>query len=144
VGKIRVLLADDNQAVREELPKLLEEHGDIEIIGAAENGRTAVEMANASSPDVIVMDVKMPELDGITATRMIHANHPDIRVIMLSIYEKTDYLSECLEAGASTYMVKSTEIDSLANEIRRIFHEEETETTDPIKLAENGKAGDLT
>jgi DNA-binding NarL/FixJ family response regulator len=131
--KIRVLLADDNQAVREELPKLLEEHGDIEIVGAADTGRAAVEMADTVSPDVIVMDVKMPELDGITATKMIHGNHPDIRVIVLSIYDKTEYMHASLEAGASTYMVKSTEIDSLANEIRRIFHEEETEVGERAK-----------
>ncbi len=131
--KIRVMLADDNQTVREELPKLLEEHDYIEIVGAADTGRAAVEMAAAASPDVIVMDVKMPELDGITATKMIHANHPDIRVIVLSIYDKTEYMDASLEAGASTYMVKSTEIDSLANEIRRVFEE------DKPKVAEREK-----
>lgn len=122
--KIRVLLADDNQSVREELPKLLEIDGDIEVIGAADNGREAVEMADLSSPDVVVMDVKMPELDGITATKMIREDHPGIRVIVLSIYDKMEYMNASLEAGASNYMVKSIEIDSLANEIRRVFRDE--------------------
>lgn len=128
--KIRVLLADDNEAVREELPKLLEKDGDIEIVGAAKNGREAVEFACTSSPDVMVMDVKMPELDGISATKIICTDHPDIRVIVMSIYDKAEYLNASLRAGASNYIVKSIEIDSLANEIRRVFHDEKPKVTE--------------
>lgn len=128
--KIRVLVADDNAVVREELPKLLEMDGDIEIVGAASNGREAVEMAEASSPDVVVMDVKMPELDGITATKVIRTANPAVRVIMLSIYDTAEYVDASLEAGASNYMVKSTEVDTLANEIRRIANDQEIEAVE--------------
>lgn len=124
LDKIRVLIADDNVAVREELPKLLEMDGDIEVIGAAENGRAAVDIAAARLPDVVVMDVKMPELDGITATKAIRAANPEVRVIMLSNYDKDEYLATSLEAGAVNYVVKDVEIDTLANAIRRAFQEE--------------------
>lgn len=125
-----MLVADDNAVVREELPKLLEIDGDIEIVGAASNGREAIAMAEASSPDVIIMDVKMPELDGIAATKVIRTANPAVRVIMLSIFDTAEYVDASLEAGASNYMVKSTEVDTLANEIRRIANDQEIEAVE--------------
>lgn len=125
-----MLVADDNAVVREELPKLLEIDGDIEIVGAASNGREAIAMAEVSSPDVIIMDVKMPELDGIAATKVIRTANPAVRVIMLSIFDTAEYVDASLEAGASNYMVKSTEVDTLANEIRRIANDQEIEAVE--------------
>lgn len=120
---IRVMVADDNPAVREEMPQLLAADGDIEVIGTVENGQDAVDLARRVLPDVVVMDVKMPILDGITATKMIKSVSPETRVVMLSIYDKAQYMKVSMEAGASAYIIKNTEIDTLANAIRRAFHE---------------------
>jgi DNA-binding NarL/FixJ family response regulator len=118
--KIRVLVADDNVTVLEELPELLEADGDITVVATAGNGWEAVSGARQFTPDVIVMDVKMPLLDGISATKMIKAARPEIGVIMLSIFDNKQYLKDSVSAGAEGYVVKSAATDELIEMIRRV------------------------
>ena len=118
-GKIRVLLADDHLVMRQGLAALLGEHEDIVVIGQADNGRQAVDLAAQLAPDVILMDFSMPLMDGLEATRLIHAELPNIRIIGLSMYEEADRAEAMLQAGASAYYTKSGDPDQLLAEIRK-------------------------
>jgi DNA-binding NarL/FixJ family response regulator len=104
---IRVVLADDHQMMREGLRLILGHEPAVEVVGEAENGREALEMATALAPDVIVMDIGMQDLNGIEATRQIKARHSEIKVIGLSMYTDKRYVLGMLEAGASGYLLKS-------------------------------------
>jgi len=104
---IRVLLADDHAVMREGLAGLLGEEPDIEVVGEAPDGKEAVRLATALLPDVVLMDVSMPGLDGVEATRAIRKDHPDIRVIGLSTYEEAERAQTMRDAGADCYLTKS-------------------------------------
>jgi DNA-binding NarL/FixJ family response regulator len=117
---IRVLLADDHTVVRQGLKVLLTSGGDIEIVGEAENGRQAVQMAQQLSPDVTVIDVAMPVLNGLDATRQIRRSAPTTKVLILSSYSEDDYVQEAMDAGASGYLVKQTAANELVKAIRAV------------------------
>jgi len=117
---IRIILADDHAIVREGFRALLEKHADIEVVAEAENGRTAVELAVKLRPDVVVMDIVMPVLNGIEATRQITAKAPGVRVIALSMRADRRYVTEMLKAGASGYLVKSSVFSELERGIRAV------------------------
>jgi two-component system, NarL family, response regulator NreC len=104
--KIRVLLADDHAVVRAGFRMILAAQSNIEIIGEASNGREAVEMAERSQPDVVVMDVTMPELNGIEATRRLGQSTPRTRILALSMHKDSVYVREILKAGARGYLLK--------------------------------------
>jgi CheY-like chemotaxis protein len=104
---VQVLLADDHAVMREGLRQLLEMEPDIRIVGEAVDGEAAVEMAHRLLPDVILMDIDMPKLDGVGATRLIHGDHPDIRVVGLSMFEDKERAQAMSEAGAVRYLSKS-------------------------------------
>ena len=104
--KIRVLLADDHAVVRAGFRMILAAQSNIEIIGEASNGREAVEMAEKSQPDVVVMDVTMPELNGIEATRRLAQSTPRARILALSMHKDSVYVREILKAGARGYLLK--------------------------------------
>lgn len=114
----RVLIADDHQIVREGLRSLLEKEPEIEVVGDAEDGRTAVRMARELTPDVIIMDVSMPDLNGIEATRQIIAEFPRVKIIALSMYDDRRFVLNMLKAGAKGYMVKDSASKDLAKAIR--------------------------
>jgi len=114
----RVLLADDHRILRQGLRSLLSAQEDFEIIGEADDGRTAVEMAERLSPHVIVMDIGMPDLNGIDATRQIIARMPSVRVIALSAYADRRLIAEVLKAGASGYLLKESAFEELTEAIR--------------------------
>lgn len=116
--KIRVLLVDDHTVVRQGLSTMLNLHSDVEVIGEAANGEEAVEKARELQPDVILMDISMPKMDGIEATRIIKSEFPQIRIIGLSMHEKQDQAARMIEAGASPYCTKDGETDKLLTEIR--------------------------
>jgi DNA-binding NarL/FixJ family response regulator len=118
--KIRVLLADDHAVVRQGLRALLEAEGDIAVIAEAENGRQAVSETKKCLPDVVVMDVAMPGLNGCEATRQIVRNVPSARVLVLTSYGDEDYVTQLLEAGASGYLVKRTAAADLLKAIREV------------------------
>jgi len=117
-GKVRVLLADDQRILRAGLARLLQDQADIEVIGEAVDGVMAIEMARNLHPDVIVMDVTMPRLNGIEATRRIAAEMPEIRVIGLSFHEEEDMARQMHKAGAAAYLTKGGPADALIAAIR--------------------------
>src|SRR4051812_2264157 len=114
----RVLLADDHRILRQGLRSLLSAQPDFEIVAEAEDGRTAVEMAERLSPHVIVMDIGMPDLNGVDATRQIVTKMPSVRVIALSAYADRRLIAEVLKAGASGYLLKESAFEELVEAIR--------------------------
>jgi PAS domain S-box-containing protein len=117
-GKIRLLLADDHAAVREGLASLLGQEADFEIVGQASDGLEALELAGKLFPDVILMDISMPGMNGIDATRVIHEQHPDIRIIGLSLYQEEERAEGMLDSGAVFYLTKSSPPANLKAAIR--------------------------
>lgn len=119
---IRVLLVDDHSVVRAGLRSVLTATPDITVIGEAGNGREAVDEVRRLNPDVVVMDLSMPDLDGIAATKEIVASGTNARVLMLSMHAEEDYLVPAMEAGASGYLVKTQADRELVNAVRGIAH----------------------
>ncbi len=117
---IRILLADDHEIMREGLCALLRKDSDMEVLGQANDGRIAVEMARKLSPDVVIMDVGMPNLNGIDATRQMRSEHPGIKVMALSTHSGRSMVAKMLKAGAAGYMLKESAFTELLNGIRAI------------------------
>lgn len=117
---IRVLLADDQALIRAGFRVLLEAAGDIEVVGEAVNGEQAVALARAKRPDVILMDIRMPEVDGLEATRRIAADGDlaGVRVVILTTFETDDYVYQALRAGAGGFLVKDAEPEDLIRAVR--------------------------
>jgi DNA-binding NarL/FixJ family response regulator len=118
--RIRILLADDHAVVRQGFKMILAEQPDMEISGEAANGREAVELAEKTKPDVVVMDVAMPELNGIEATRRLAASVPRTRVLALSMHKDSVYVREILRAGARGYLLKDAPAQDLLAAIRAV------------------------
>jgi two-component system NarL family response regulator len=118
--KTRVLLADDHPVLREALVHILQREKDIEVIGQANSGREAVEMSRDMLPDVTIMDIGMPDLNGVGATARIVARHPAIRVIALSAYTDRRFVSEMFKAGATGYVTKNAASTELLRAIRSV------------------------
>jgi DNA-binding NarL/FixJ family response regulator len=118
--KTRIVLAEDHKIVREGTRQLLGQAADMEIVGEAADGLEAVRLASELRPDVVVMDVRMPKMNGIEATRTIAASNPEIRVLILSAYDDDSYVFPLLEAGASGYLLKTTGGAELAEAIRMV------------------------
>ena len=118
--RIRVLLADDHAILRDGLRALLEENEDIEIVGQAADGLETVHMARQLQPDVVVMDIGMPRLNGLEAIRRIHKIDPEIRVLILSQHEDCDHILDAVWAGASGYLLKRVAGTELAGGIRSV------------------------
>ena len=119
---IRVLLADDHRVLRAGLRAVLGTARDISVVGEASNGKEAVAMAAELRPDVVVMDLAMPELDGIAATKEIIAANRDIKVLVLSMHAEQEHLVPVMEAGASGYVLKTEADRELVNAIRAVAH----------------------
>jgi len=116
----RVLIADDDDLMRAGLVELLTADSEIEIIGEAATGREAVERARRLAPDVVLMDVRMPDLDGIAATRELSRAAPDARVLILTTFEQNDYVFSALRAGASGFLLKRTRPEELIAAVHTI------------------------
>jgi len=116
--KIRVVLADDHTVVRQGLRALLMSEEDIEIVGEADNGRQAVLLVKKVLPDVVVMDIAMPQLNGLEATRQITRSAPSVKVLVLSSYSDDEYVQQLTEAGAAGYLIKQTAANDLLKAIR--------------------------
>jgi two-component system, NarL family, response regulator NreC len=119
--KTRILIADDHKIIRDGLRALLEKQGDMEVIAEAEDGISAVKGALKASPDVVIMDIGMPGLNGIEATRQVVAGNRNIRVIALSMHTDRRFVLEMLEAGASGYLLKESAFEELASSIRTVM-----------------------
>jgi len=118
--RIRVLLADDHMIVREGLRTLLEAEGDFEVVGEAQTGRQAVQLTKKLRPDVVVMDIAMPLLNGLEATRRIVKDVPAARVLILSAHGDDEYVRQVVLLGAAGYLLKQTSADVLGRAIREI------------------------
>lgn len=118
--KIRILLADDHSIVRQGFKMILDAQSDMEVVGEAANGRQAIEMAEQLRPDIVVMDVAMPELNGVEATRRLTALSPHSRVLALSMHKDSTYVREILRAGARGYLLKDSFDTDLLAAVRAI------------------------
>lgn len=117
---IRVLLVDDQSIIREGLRSLLQAKQDIEVVGEAENGKLAVEQALTLQPDVVLMDVRMPIMDGVAATRNLQQKAPNIKVLVLTTFDDDDYITQAMKFGAKGYLLKDTPSEELAQAIRAV------------------------
>jgi two-component system response regulator NreC len=117
---IRVLIADDHTIVRSGLNMLLSSEADIEVVGEATDGAVAVEMAKEMHPDIVLMDIGMPGLNGYEATRLIRRTVPDVKILVLTMHRSDEYFFQMLEAGASGYILKGAETIDLINAVRSV------------------------
>ena len=115
---IRVILADDQELIRESLSFVLNAQADIDMVGIATNGREAIELVRREKPDVVLMDIRMPEVDGVECTRLIKEAYPQIRVIILTTFDDDEYVFGALRYGASGYLLKGVSVAELANAVR--------------------------
>ncbi len=118
--RIRILLADDHAVVRQGFKMILSAHADMDIVGEAGNGREAIQLAEELRPDVVVMDVAMPELNGIEATRRLASSLPHTRVLALSMHKDSVYVREILRAGARGYLLKDAPAGDLVSAVRAV------------------------
>jgi DNA-binding NarL/FixJ family response regulator len=117
---IRILLSDDHKMVRKGLSAVLQTEKDMEVVGEASNGREALELARQCKPDVVIMDIAMPDMSGIEATRAIKAELPATRVIALSMYERREYVRQAIKAGADGYLLKTDAPEELIAAVRKL------------------------
>jgi DNA-binding NarL/FixJ family response regulator len=117
---IKVLLVDDQSIVREGLASLLQTQSDIEIIGEAENGQLAVERSLKLQPDIVLMDIRMPVMDGVAAIRALSQQAPNIKVLVLTTFDDDDYVAQAMACGAKGYLLKDTPSQELAQAIRSV------------------------
>src|SRR5918999_1471005 len=115
----RVLIADDHDLVRDGYQRMLDREPDLEVVGEARNGREAVELCRKLSPDLVLMDVRMPEMDGIEATRTIKGELPTTSVLVVTTYDNPDYLFEAIEAGAAGYVLQDSPRSHPLDALRR-------------------------
>jgi len=120
VGKIRVLIADDHQVVREGLTAVLKTKGDIEVVGVAKDGREAVDKARELVPDVVLMDISMPRMNGVEATRELKRENPHIGVVILTMYAEEEYIFDLVKAGATGYLLKDADSGQIVKALRAI------------------------
>jgi len=122
--KTRILLADDHKIIRDGLRSLIEKHPEMEVVGEAENGRTTVKLAQELEPDVVIMDISMPDLNGIDATQQIVADVPDVKVIALSMHSDKRFVVGMFKAGACGYLLKDCAFDELEQAINTVLSDQ--------------------
>jgi two-component system, NarL family, response regulator DegU len=119
--KIKVLVVDDHRLVREGLTSLLRIHPELEVVGEASDGDEAVAKSRTLEPEVILMDISMPGMNGITATKVIKKEQPEVKVIMLTMLDQEGYVYEAVKAGATGYMLKNTGLEELVKAIKEVL-----------------------
>lgn len=123
-GPIRIMITDDHALVRDGLRSMLDDEPGLEVVGEAANGREALELCRSLRPDLVLMDVRMPDMDGLEATRAIKGELPSTSVLMVTMHENPDYLMEALSAGAAGYVLKGASGDRLVDAINRTMRGE--------------------
>jgi len=146
--KIRVLLADDHAMMRDGLQALLAATPDIEIIGAVGNGLDAVRQATVLKPDVVIMDISMPDMNGIEAAELLSKKHPEISVIMLSMHSSSEHVYRAVSAGATGYLLKESAGEEIVTAVRtvhagRTYMSQALETLERHSAPRMGDAGPL-
>ncbi len=116
--KTRILIIDDHQLFREGIKKILEFEDSFEIVGEGEDGNEAVRLVELYNPDVVIMDINMPNVNGVEATRRLIQTYPDLKVIILSIHDDENYVSHALKTGASGYLLKEMDVDALIEAVK--------------------------
>ena len=124
MGKIKVLVADDHTILRQGIKSLLDNQEGIEVIGEAKDGREALRIIEETLPDVILMDIAMPGLNGLEATRRIKKKFPRMKVLVLTMYTNEEYIFQILNAGANGYLVKETAFQDLISAIKAVYKNE--------------------
>ncbi len=124
MDKIRLVLADDHTILRDGIRALLEDQPDMLVVGEAEDGRQTVQLTHELRPEIVLMDIGMPLLNGLEATRQIKRDHPDIQVLVLTMHENEEYIREVLAAGASGYVLKQAAASELVAAIRAVHRGE--------------------
>jgi DNA-binding NarL/FixJ family response regulator len=118
--KIRVLLADDHAVMRDGLQALLQTAADIEVVGSVGNGREALATAATLKPDVVIMDITMPDMNGIEAAGLLRDKHPEIRIVMLSMHSSSEHVYRALSAGATGYLLKESAGEDIVSAVRAV------------------------
>ncbi len=134
-GKIRVIIVDDIAETRENIRKLLQFESDVEVVGTARTGRDAIDLSREVKPDVVLMDINMPDMDGITATDAIRRALPYVQIVILSVQSDSNYMRRAMQAGASDFLTKPPTIDELNSAIRRagsMAHDERVKLGQPV------------
>jgi NarL family two-component system response regulator LiaR len=121
VSKIRILIAEDHAVVREGTRQILEQESDLSVIGEAGDGEEAIKLAGSERPDVIIMDISMPKVDGIQATKRIKELYSDIAVLILTAYDDEQFIFSLLEAGAAGYLLKSVRSRELIDAVHQVY-----------------------
>ncbi len=124
MDEIKLMIVDDHTVVRDGLASMLERQDDFQVVGQASNGLEAVERVAAVQPDVILMDLRMPELDGVEAMRRISGERPETRFLVLTTYDSDEYIFDAIEAGAKGYLLKDTSREDLFEAIRAVHRGE--------------------
>lgn len=118
---IKILIADDQELIRQSLQIILGLENDFEVLDSVANGKEVMRAIRKNKPDVILMDIRMPEMDGVVCTQIIKENHPEIKIIILSTFDDDEYVFNALKYGASGYLLKGTSTQELAEAIRKVY-----------------------
>jgi DNA-binding NarL/FixJ family response regulator len=117
---LKVLIVDDDALIREGLKILLEIEADFQVVGTASNGQEALEMCRKEEPDIVLMDIRMPVLDGVLGTKLIKSHFKDIKVVILTTFKDDEYIKEALKSGAEGYILKNQPADSIIESLRAV------------------------
>ena len=118
---IKILIADDQELIRESLKIVLDTNRDMEVTGLAENGKKVLEMLKQNLPDVILMDIRMPEMDGVLCTKAVKEKYPDVKIIILTTFDDDEYIYYALKYGASGYLLKGCSVQELTSAIYNVM-----------------------
>lgn len=118
---IKLLLVEDQTIVRASLKRLLDAQPDLQVVGEAENGQVALDRLATLKPDIVLMDVRMPVMDGVTATKLICDRFPQTKVLILTTFDEDEYIAQAMEFGATGYLLKDTPAADLAHAIRTVY-----------------------
>lgn len=118
---IKILIADDQNLIRQSLAIVLNAHDDFQVIDAVENGKEVIRAVRREKPDVILMDIRMPEMDGVQCTKILKENQPDIKIIILTTFDDDEYVFSALKYGASGYLLKGISMDELKDAIYKVY-----------------------